>query len=124
MKLPQLPTSDLTSIQFNPLWGDTVPCLKGFAGAFGDLKNAGYVVLGVSSDSSETHAAFAAENELPFQLLADEGDEVRALYGIPKDLGLLKGRETFIIGKDGVVTDTFNGQFAVEKHVEMALASC
>jgi peroxiredoxin Q/BCP len=47
---------------------------------------------------------------------------VRQAYGVPKDLfGLLEGRQTFVIGKDGVVMSVYNSQFAPEKHVEEAI---
>ena len=49
---------------------------------------------------------------------------MRAEYGVGKDLfGLLKGRETFVIDKDGIVVSTFNNQFDVEAHVAKALAA-
>ena len=48
--------------------------------------------------------------------------QVRKQYGVKKDLlGLLEGRETYVIGKDGTVKLVFNNQFAPEKHVEEAL---
>jgi len=85
-----------------------------FRDAFADFKAAGAVVLGVSSDSEETHGSFKEEQELPYTLLSDAGDELREAYGIPKDfLGLLKGRSTFVIDKTGVVVSVFNDQFNV-----------
>lgn len=37
--------------------------------------------------------------------------QVRQLYGVKKDLlGLLDGRETFVIGKDGTVLLKYNNQ--------------
>ncbi len=46
------------------------------------------------------------------------------MYGIKKDLlGLLEGRETYVIGKDGVVKAVYNDQFGAEKHIEKALAA-
>ena len=44
------------------------------------------------------------------------------MYGVPKDLlGLLEGRQPYVIGKDGVVKAIHNNQFQVETHVEEAL---
>jgi peroxiredoxin Q/BCP len=95
-----------------------------FRDAYADFKAAGAQVFGISADDVERHAEFAEEQELPYQLLSDEGDEVRAEYGVGKDLfGLLKGRETFVIDKDGIVVSTFNNQFDVEAHVAKALAA-
>jgi thioredoxin-dependent peroxiredoxin len=44
---------------------------------FGKLDAA---VIGISSDSVESHRAFAEKHDLPFSLLSDEGAEVRKLY--------------------------------------------
>ena len=38
--------------------------------------------------------------------------QVRQMYGVPKDLlGLLEGRQTYVIGKDGTVKLVYNNQF-------------
>ncbi len=48
--------------------------------------------------------------------------QVRKTYGVKKDLlGLLEGRQTYVIGKDGIVKLVFNNQWEPEKHVDEAL---
>ena len=54
-------------------------------------------VIGISSDSMESHRAFAHKHDLPFALLSDEGGKVRKLYGVPNTLGLFPGRVTYVI---------------------------
>lgn len=79
-------------------------------------------MIGISSDSTESHKNFCDELDLPYTLLADENDEVRQIFGVKKDLfGILPGRETYVINKDGVVQIVFNNQFSPEKHVEVVL---
>jgi peroxiredoxin Q/BCP len=46
---------------------------------------------------------------------------VRARFGIPKTLGLIDGRVTYVIDRDGVVRHVFNSQIRARKHVEEAL---
>lgn len=59
-----------------------------------------HAVLGVSSDDVASHVEFKSQLSLPFRLLADEGSRVRRQWGIPKDLlGLLEGRQTYVIGE-------------------------
>lgn len=95
---------------------------KAFRDAYAELRKLGADVIGISSDSVESHSAFCSELELPYTLLSDEGDSVRSMYGVPKDLfGLLPGRQTFVIGKDGEVKTVFNNQFKPELHVEAAI---
>jgi AhpC/TSA family protein len=38
-------------------------------------------VMGISSDSVESHRSFAGKHDLPFALLSDEGGRVRKIYG-------------------------------------------
>jgi peroxiredoxin Q/BCP len=51
-------------------------------------------VLGVSSDSLETHREFAAKLNLSFPLVVDDG-QIRKMYG--------GGRVTFIIDQSGII---------------------
>jgi thioredoxin-dependent peroxiredoxin len=93
-----------------------------FRDAYEDFVDAGAEVIGVSSDSLADHAAFAGKHQLPMQLLSDEGGKVRAQYGVKSTLGLLPGRETFIIDKDGVVRHVFRSQLRFKNHVVESLA--
>jgi peroxiredoxin Q/BCP len=81
----------------------------------------GAEVLGVSSDTLESHKSFATHHGLPFLLLSDENGKVRELYGIPSTMGVIPGRVTYIIDKKGVVRHIFNSQFKPEQHIEEAL---
>jgi thioredoxin-dependent peroxiredoxin len=93
-----------------------------FRDAYEDFVDAGAEVIGVSSDSLEDHAAFAGKHQLPMQLLADAGGKVRAEYGVKSTLGLIPGRETFIIDKEGVVRHVFRSQLRFKNHVVESLA--
>jgi thioredoxin-dependent peroxiredoxin len=78
-------------------------------------------VIGISSDSVESHEGFAAKHHLPYALLSDVGGKVRRLYGVPNTFGLFPGRVTYVIDRDGVVRHVFSSQVGVEDHVEEAL---
>ena len=83
---------------------DTPGCTKEactFRDQYEDFTAAGAEVIGVSSDSSESHRKFAGKYSLPFTLLSDRGGEVRKRYGVPATLGLLPGRVTFVIDAGG-----------------------
>ena len=81
----------------------------------------GAEVLGVSSDTLESHKSFATHYGLPFLLLSDVKGKVRKLYGVPSSMGIIPGRVTYIIDKKGVVRHIFNSQFQPEKHIKEAL---
>jgi len=105
---------------------DTPGCTKeacSFRDQYQDFQDAGAVVLGASSDSSESHRKFAAKHRLPFTLLADRGGQVRKRYGVPATLGLLPGRVTFVIDAGGVVRHVFSSQLDATRHVAEALGT-
>jgi thioredoxin-dependent peroxiredoxin len=103
---------------------DTPGCTKQACAFRDDYEGFGKLdaeVMGISSDSVESHRSFAAKHDLPFTLLSDEEGKVRRLYGVPASLGLFPGRVTYVIDKEGVVRHLFSSQLGVEKHVEEAL---
>ena len=104
---------------------DNTPGCTAEARAFRDeyevFKEMGAEVIGVSSDSVESHGGFSQKCNLPFAILSDEGGKVRKLYGVPSTLGLLPGRVTYIIDLDGRVRHVFNSQTNPAKHVEEAM---
>jgi peroxiredoxin Q/BCP len=94
-----------------------------FRDSYEAFRDAGAEVIGISSDPAGSHQRFAQRLGLPFPLLTDAGGAVRARYGVPKTLGLVPGRTTFLIDKQGVVRHIFTSQFQVARHVSEALAA-
>lgn len=78
---------------------------------YGALQAAGYVVLGISSDSQKSHKKFAEKQNLPFPLLVDEDLSVHQKYGtwVEKQMFGRKymgtARTTFVINEEGVIED-------------------
>lgn len=80
------------------------------------------VVVGISSQSVESHRQFAQENKLNYTILSDAENEVRKLFGVPgKVFGLVPGRVTYVADKSGKVVHIFNSQTDVMRHVDEAL---
>ena len=94
---------------------------KAFRDSYEVFKDLGADVIGISSDSVDSHLDFASRCDLPFTLLSDYRGEVRKLYGVPSTLGVLPGRVTYVIDSQGVVRHIFNSQFNAAKHVEEAV---
>lgn len=75
------------------------------------LQKAGYVVLGISTDTEKKHGKFISKYNLPFTLLADVDRKVHEHYGTwaekqlygRKYMGTL--RVTFIINEKGIVEE-------------------
>ena len=92
-----------------------------FRDSYEVFKEAGAEVVGVSSDSVESHESFAAHHRLPFILLSDEGGAIRKLYGVPTTMGMFPGRVTYIIDRQGIVRHIFSSQIQFNRHVIEAL---
>jgi len=78
-------------------------------------------VIGISSQSAESHKEFARHHKLPYILLSDTDNSVRKLYGVSTSLGIVPGRVTYVIDKEGVVKHIFSSQLHPAKHAKEAL---
>jgi len=92
-----------------------------FRDSYEVFKERGAEVVGVSSDSIDSHKGFASRNNLPFILLSDADGKVRRLYGASSTFGLLPGRVTCIIDRRGIVRHIFSSQLNPKKHIDEAL---
>lgn len=105
---------------------DTSGCTKeacGFRDQFTRFEARGAKVFGISSDSMESHARFASKYQLPFLLLSDRGGRVRKLFGVRSTLGIIPGRVTFVIDREGILRHVFSSQSEPERHIGEALAA-
>jgi peroxiredoxin Q/BCP len=94
-----------------------------FRDSYEKFVEAGATVIGVSSDSAENHERFAAKHRLPYLLAIDADGSLRRAFGVPKTLGVLPGRTTYVIDRSGVIRSIYSAQFAAEAHVNAALAA-
>jgi peroxiredoxin Q/BCP len=93
-----------------------------FRDAYEDFVDAGAIVIGVSQDSLSNHEAFAAHHRLPFKLISDEDGKLRKAYQVPANMfGLIPGRVTYVIDRQGVIRHVFNSQIQPKRHVDEAL---
>lgn len=111
---------------------DTPGCTKeacGFRDQWSVLKKRKVVVIGISADSTESHAAFVAKYDLPFLLLSDPDRKVmekyeaygeKMMYG-KKTMGVI--RSTVWIGADGKVRKHWRKVPKAETHPEAVLAA-
>ena len=84
-------------------------------------------VLGVSPDSTESHARFGKKYGLPFSLLSDPDKTLSTAYGVwqmkknyGRDyMGIV--RSTFLVGPDGVIKKAYRG-VKVPGHIDAILS--
>mgnify|MGYP001169050276 FL=1 len=80
-----------------------------FRDNFSRFKETGWKVIGVSTDSANSHEKFANKFELPFDLVVDTDSNLHKLYGTwrmknmygKEYMGCM--RSTFAISKDGLI---------------------
>ena len=73
-----------------------------FRDAWTALSKKGVVLIGISTDSDDSHRAFAAAHKLPFLLVSDPNGAIAGQFGVPMDQGYIS-RQSFVIGADGLV---------------------
>ena len=104
---------------------DSPGCTKeacSFRDQFEVFSQADAVIIGISGQSVQSHLDFANKYRLNYTLLSDEANEVRKLFGVPTNLlGLLPGRVTYVVNKEGKVVFVFNSQIQAQKHIDEAL---
>ena len=124
IKLSQFKDSKHVVLYFYPK-DETPGCVKeacSFRDSYEAFQQAGAEVIGVSADSVSSHKKFESRRRLPFQLLSDADKKVAKMYGVEGAMfGLLPGRETFVIDKEGVIRHRFASQFQIDAHIDDAL---
>ena len=85
-----------------------------FRDNYQSLQAEGLEVIGVSTDSQQSHQKFIAKYDLPFTLLADEDKAIVQAYGVygeKKFMGkryMGTTRRTFLIDEQGIITHIIN----------------
>jgi peroxiredoxin Q/BCP len=69
-----------------------------------DYTATGAEVVGISTNSVESHKAFAEHHELPLRLLADTDRKVADKYGAQSMIPGKVARSVFVINAQGVIT--------------------
>ena len=104
---------------------DESPVCSREAEAFRDkietFNEVGAEVLGISSQSVQSHKSFSQHHNLPYVLLSDLDNNVRRLYGVSSTFGIVPGRVTFVIDKEGKIKRIFSSQLQPAKHAKQAL---
>ncbi len=94
----------------------------GFRDNYEDFKNAGAEVIGISGDSTRSHKKVSNKRKLPFILLSDPKKKALKAFKVPTGLfGLIPGRVTFVVDKEGKIAHTFRADFNADRHIKEAL---
>jgi len=92
---------------------DTPGCTQqacDFRDSLAELTQRGYIVIGVSPDTEQSHGKFTRKYDLNFTLVADTDHSIAEMYGVWKEKSLYGRtymgieRTTFIINSEGILT--------------------
>ncbi len=103
---------------------DTPGCtieVCGFRDKYDLFKVLGAQVWGVSNGSTSSHLAFANKNKLQYPLLCDKNDALRKTFKVPKVLGFMDGRVTYVIDRKGTVRHIFRDLLNGPEHIKEAI---
>jgi thioredoxin-dependent peroxiredoxin len=90
-----------------------------FRDAVEEFEGLDCAILGVSAGSASEHSDFDEKFKLKFPLLVDSDNSMRKSFGVPSTFGLLPGRVTYVIDKEGIVREVYNSQLNVTEHVNV-----
>ncbi len=93
----------------------------GFRDKYDLFKILGAEVWGISNGDCLSHLNFANKNKLQYPLLCDLNNVLREKFGVPKTLGFIEGRVTYIINSEGIIIHIFEDLLNGPAHIKEAI---
>ena len=75
-------------------------------------------IVGISA--RDDGASFKSTNSLEYPIINDGAGELQRLFGVPKTLGIIPGRVTYVVDPESTIQKVFNAQFSFADHVRIA----
>lgn len=93
-----------------------------FRDSYQDFTDAGAEVIGISTDSVESHKGFAGHHKLPYILLSDPDRVAEEAFSVSRSVfGLIKSRITYVIDLQGIIREAFASTIDIYGHTRKAL---
>ncbi len=93
----------------------------GFRDKYDLFKILGAQVCGINNGTEKSHLRFAEKNKLQYPLLCDKDNLLRKAFGLPKYLGFIEGRVTYVIDSKGIICHIFEDLLNGPAHIKDAL---
>lgn len=94
---------------------------KGFRDNYGELKELGFEVVGVSTDSEETQCRFAERHGVTYPMIGDAEMTITRAYDVRWPLIPFARRVAYVIDARHVVAAVFNHEFQASRHLDEIL---
>ena len=78
-------------------------------------------IIGISSDSTDSHSDFHNSNKLNYNLISDNKSTISNLFGIKKTLGIIPKRITFVFDENHCFLGEIDALFSHQEHIDFAL---
>ena len=89
-----------------------------FRDNYSEIKKYNSNIVGISSDSVKSHNNFSKKFNITYDLLSDNDNKVKKLFGVPTSMfGLLPGRVTYIFDEEAILLKIINSQINIYKHL-------
>ncbi len=93
----------------------------GFRDKYDLFKILGGQICGINNGSERSHLLFANKNNLQYPLLCDENNSLRKAFGVPRCLGIIEGRVTYIVDSHGIIKHIYEDLLNGPAHIKEAL---
>jgi peroxiredoxin len=97
---------------------------KGFRDNYEDLRELGFEVIGISTDSPEEQCRFAQQLGVAYPMIGDRQGHVARAYGVLWPIIPLARRITYVLDERHVVAGVFHHEFQVSRHLDEVLRFC
>lgn len=89
-----------------------------FRDNYSEIKKYNSNIVGISSDSVKSHNNFSKKFNVTYDLLSDNDNKVKKLFGVPRSMfGLLPGRVTYIFNQESILLKIINSQINIYEHL-------
>ena len=89
-----------------------------FRDNYSEIKKYNSNIVGISSDSVKSHNNFSKKFNVTYDLLSDNDNKVKKLFGVPRSMfGLLPGRVTYIFNQEAILLKIINSQINIYEHL-------
>ncbi len=92
-----------------------------FRDNYSEVEQYDAVIVGVSTDSADSHQRFREKYDLPFPLITDPEKRLVKQYDADGLLGLTTARITYVIDKEGVIRGALRHDFSIGRHLPEVL---
>jgi thioredoxin-dependent peroxiredoxin len=105
----------------------TIGCTKeacSFRDNYKEILKNDAIIVGVSTDTNESHRAFREKYALPFPLVSDVEKQVTGLYDADRRFSFPGAqRVTYVIDKNGIVAGAYRHELAIGRHQDDVLST-